>query len=128
MREMDSGRIGIGSFAAGLALAAAAAGMAGGVPIRPAPRDDFDMRPEPSQRKRRGPMPKPSQPMSDTYRANVRAQRGFSTNRLVQLRKQWLFNERNARATGRDVTPWADWLNQHRKTALEKQFAASPTP
>lgn len=85
-------------------------------------REPDDIAPEP--KRRRGPMPKSSREMSDDYRLTVRAQRGFTTNRIQQLRREWITITAAERKAGKAQTAWWAHLNANRKTDLEKQFAA----
>jgi hypothetical protein len=103
------------------ALAIALGSLASGQPIRD-PRDDGPPVPRPP-RVKKGPAPNPSKPMSEEYRANVRAQRGFTTRRLEYFRRRYLLKVEAAR-TGdarKELPTWAEWLEQNRHPSPESK-------
>lgn len=61
--------------------------------------------------------------LPENYRLNVRAQRGFTTARLTQLRRDW--NKHNRQSLPADMIDWWKWLADHRDMSnpLEARFA-----
>ena len=106
----------LGAMAAALAFAPA------GVPLdegRYTPRAQNKR----AKRKARSKPPQPSKPLPEEYRDNVRAQRGFTTRRLEIMRAEWIGACKAAKKVSAPQPEWATWLNNHRKSVLEKQFA-----
>lgn len=113
-----------GRMIAGMSLAAMFAGALGGEPVSSARREpEPDIKPLLNKRgQRRGKMPNRSKPIPTNYAMNVRAQRGFTTARLTQLRRDW--NKHNRQSLPADMVEWWEWLQQHRDNRpLEARFA-----